>query len=156
LKKKKKKKKGKSETLLGNDIFPMISYLDVILTGGPAISRYICAKYKPELTGSTPEEIGRATIFEGIFSDLSSSLDEIGAAETILLSKKRQECMKEALGKSKWRKEEVCFFLMLFRTVPRIFERRVSCGCPGEFRGFCFVRIAGKSSGGAHFRREIL
>jgi hypothetical protein len=76
-------------------LFP--PFLDVKLTQSSAIARYICAKYKPELSGTTPAEIGRAAMLVGRFSDLNSSLDKIaffpdGTRERL------QECMKDSLG----------------------------------------------------------
>jgi len=80
--------------------FPNLPYFidgDVRLTQSSAIARYICAKYKPDLAGSNPAEVGAAAMLEGKLSDLNSALDKIaffpdGTRERL------QEKMKEGLA----------------------------------------------------------
>mmetsp|Transcript_51935 Transcript_51935/g.127503 ORF Transcript_51935/g.127503 Transcript_51935/m.127503 type:complete len:258 (+) Transcript_51935:21-794(+) len=79
--------------------FPNLPYFidgDVRLTQSSAIARYICAKWRPELAGRTPADVGAAAMLEGKLSDLNSSLDKIaffpdGTRERL------QECMKNGL-----------------------------------------------------------
>jgi len=64
---------------LGLD-FPNLPFFidgDVKLVQASAIQRYICHKWKPELLGRTPTEVGYAAMLEGQLSDLNGALDKI-------------------------------------------------------------------------------
>eukprot|EP01104_Vermistella_antarctica_P019749 TRINITY_DN7947_c0_g1_i1.p1 TRINITY_DN7947_c0_g1~~TRINITY_DN7947_c0_g1_i1.p1 ORF type:complete len:247 (+),score=63.72 TRINITY_DN7947_c0_g1_i1:25-741(+) len=91
--------------------FPNLPYFldgDVKLTQASAIQRYICTKWKPELLGTTPAEVGRAAMLEGLISDLNGALDKIsffpdGTRERLMeCTKERLEPIHKFLGNKKF------------------------------------------------------
>eukprot|EP01094_Clydonella_sp_ATCC50884_P017424 TRINITY_DN3033_c0_g1_i1.p2 TRINITY_DN3033_c0_g1~~TRINITY_DN3033_c0_g1_i1.p2 ORF type:complete len:241 (-),score=112.79 TRINITY_DN3033_c0_g1_i1:200-922(-) len=91
--------------------FPNLPYFmdgDVKLTQTSAIQRYICTKWKPELLGRTPKEVGEAAMLEGLLSDLNGALDKIsffpdGTRERLMeCTKTRLEPIHEFLGEKKF------------------------------------------------------
>ena len=79
--------------------FPNLPYFkdgEAKITMSSAIARYICAKWKPELLGVTPLEVGNAAMLEMALVDFNAALDKIsfsddGTREQLI------ECAKEHL-----------------------------------------------------------